>query len=122
MLAPPYPGPKQSKLAPEELNRTCCDRYTVRNSDNDRGSNAHVHVTARIGGYASPGAFARAEAARLHGDGKAGAAANGLHEQGEALPAEGLGASGEGLACAESAGASCLAECVPFGEEDADEA
>ena len=114
--APPYSRPKQSKLAPEELNRTRRNRCTVRNSNDDGGSNAHMHVTRRIGRYASPGAFACAEAARLHGDGEAGAAADCLHEQGEALPAEGLCASSEGLTCTESAGASCLAEGVPFGE------
>ena len=38
------------------------------------------------------------------------------------MPAEGLGTSSEGLACAESAGASRLTEGVPFGEENADEA
>ena len=81
-----------------------------------------MHVTRRIARHTSPGAFARAEAACLHGDGEAGAAADSLHEQGEALPTEGLRASGEGLARAESAGASCLAEGVPFGEEDANEA
>ena len=112
----------KSKLAPEELDRTRRNRCTVRNSDNDGGSNAHVHITRRIGRHTSPGAFACAEAARLHGDGEAGAAADSLHEQGEALPAKSLGTSGEGLACAESAGAACLAEGVPFGEENADEA
>ena len=38
------------------------------------------------------------------------------------MPAEGLCTPNEGLACAESAGASCLAEGVPLGEEDADQA
>ena len=120
MRAPPTHVP--SELAPEELDRARCNRCTVRNSDNDGGSNTHVHVTARIRGYASPCTVARAEAACLHGDGEAGAAADSLHQQGEALPAEGLCASGEGLSCTESAGASCLAEGVPFGEEDANEA
>ena len=120
MRAPPYPPPKRNQkgneLAPEELDRTRRNRCTVRNSDNDGGSNAHVHVTRRIGGYTSPGTFARAEAARLHGDGQAGAAADSLHEQGEALPPEGLRTPNEGLSCAESASASCLAEGVPFSE------
>ena len=111
----------KSKLAPEELDRTRRNRCTVRNSDNDGGSNAHMHITRRIGRHTSPGAFACAKAARLHGDGEAGAAADSLHEQGEALPAEGLCTPNEGLACAESAGASCLAEGVPFGEENTNE-
>ena len=111
-----------SELAPEELDRARRNRCTVRNSDNDGGSNTHVHVTRRIARHTSPCTVARAEAACLHGDGEAGAAADSLHEQGEALPTEGLCASEKGLACAESAGASCLAEGVPFGEEDSDEA
>ena len=81
-----------------------------------------MHVTRRIGGYARPGAFACAEAARFHGDSQAGASADGLHEQGEALPAEGLCTSNKGLACTESAGASCLAEGVPLSEENTDQA
>ena len=36
---------KRKELAPEELNRTRRDRCTVRNSNDDGGSNAHVHVT-----------------------------------------------------------------------------
>ena len=111
-----------SELAPEELDRARRNRCTVRNSDNDGGSNTHVHVTRRIARHTSPCTVARAEAACLHGDGEAGAAADSLHEQGEALPTEGLCASEKGLACAKSAGASCLAEGVPFGEEDANEA
>ena len=81
-----------------------------------------MHVTRRIARHTSPGAFARTEAARLHGDGEAGAAADSLHEQGEALPAEGLCTPNEGLSGAESAGASCLAESVPFSEENANKA
>ena len=36
----------KSGLAPEELDRTRRNRCAVRNSDNDGGCNAHVHVTA----------------------------------------------------------------------------
>ena len=60
---------KRNGLAPEELDRTRRNRCTVRNSNDDGGGNTHVHVTARIRGHTCPGAFARAEAARLHGDG-----------------------------------------------------
>ena len=60
-----------SELAPEELNRTRRNRCTVRNRDNDGGSNTHVHVTRRIARHTSPCTVACAEAARLHGDGEA---------------------------------------------------
>ena len=60
-----------SELAPEELDCARRNRCTVRNSDNDGGSNTHVHVTRRIARHTSPCTVARAEAACLHGDGEA---------------------------------------------------